>query len=982
MGRLGLTLITGPANAGKVALLLRRYLDELDREPVLIVPIRSDVDRVERELLALRPALLGGTVGTFDDLFARLARGGDEPRPVVSDAQRTLIVRRTVTSLRARMNGLGHSARFGGFVDALLQCVGELEAGLVDPSDLDGDVADLYAAYRDELDRLGVWDRDLLRRHAAERVAGDFAAWDGSPVFAYGFEDLTGAEWALLQALSGRADVTVSIPYEPGRAAFATLRRTVDDLARLASGRIEQLGPRWSELAAPAIAHVERNLFSDALQPAPPIEGALRFFEGAGARGALELVAAEVLELIRQGTAPEAIGIVCPTVERWRAPLETALATFGVPHSVEARTRLDRTPYGQALLALLRFAWSDGGRRELFGFLRSPYSGLARANVDFLEGRLRGRAVDSHERVEEETIRLRDGRPLPMLEALRSAADALAGVQTIASTMLRNAYGVETPPVGETSRQDLRAHDAVMRLLGELRGWVALGGTLAPDEILAALEHADVRGATAPEPGRVAVLDLMRARTRRFEMLFLLGLEEGSLPRRGHESPFLGDELRHRLDERRGARLAPRDQVARDRYLFYTACTRATRRLYFVREAATDDGTPREASPFWEEVQALFPADDVKRWTRRRPLSELTWPLEDAPTERERVRALALLAADDRSAAENIAAANEWQRRLARALAAFDRPTQLTHPLVLEELERRATFAVTELERFADCSSIWFVERMLDPKAIDAEVDARLRGIAAHQTLYKFYSGLPKEVGADRVTPDNVERAVAFLRTCLEDALRGVRMELTDLQARELRHGLWRDLEGFVRADAASEVPLVPRRFEVLFGSERSAPELQRGLELAPRIALSGKIDRIDVDPFSARGIVQDYKSGKTGHSAAQIESELKLQIPLYMLVLRDLVGIEPLGGVYRPLSGERKARGLLRAAAREDGLPGFVKNDYLDEESFWRQVERSRDLAVGLVARIRGGDVAHDPKAGDCPTWCEYWPMCRVRRA
>ncbi|HZC28759.1 MAG TPA: hypothetical protein VE269_03385, partial [Gaiellaceae bacterium] len=594
---MGLTLITGPANAGKVALLLRRYLDELEREPVHIVPIRSDVERVERELLALRPALLGGTVGTFDDLFERIARGVADARPVVSEAQRTLIVRRTVTALRARMNGLGHSARFGGFVDALLQSVAELEAGLVDPRDLDGDVADLYAAYRAELDRLGRWDRDLLRRRAAERVAADFAAWDGSPVFAYGFEDLTGAEWALLQELTGRTDVAVSIPYEPGHGALAPLRRTVEDLGRLSEGRIEQLPPRWDELAAPAIAHLERNLFADGAAPAPPIDGALRFLEGAGARGALELVAAEVLELVRAGVAPDAIGIVCPTIERWRVPLETALATFGIPYSVEARVRLDRTPFGHALLALLRFAWDDGGRRDLFAHLRSPFSGLARGSADFLEGRLRGRAVESRERVEEETIRLRDGRPLPLLEALRSAHDLLEGVQTVAAAMLRNAYGLEAPPVGEASRGDLRAHDAVMRLLAELRGWVAFGGSLAPDEIVAALEHAEVRGASAPEAGHVAVLDLMRARTRRFEVLFLLGLEEGSLPRRGHESPFLGDELRRRLDNRRGARLAPRDHVARDRYLFYTACTRATRRVYFVREAATDDGSPREASP-------------------------------------------------------------------------------------------------------------------------------------------------------------------------------------------------------------------------------------------------------------------------------------------------------------------------------------------------------------------------------------------------
>ena len=50
-GRMALSLIAGPANAGKVELLLDRYLAALEREPVLIVPTRSDVERVERDLL-------------------------------------------------------------------------------------------------------------------------------------------------------------------------------------------------------------------------------------------------------------------------------------------------------------------------------------------------------------------------------------------------------------------------------------------------------------------------------------------------------------------------------------------------------------------------------------------------------------------------------------------------------------------------------------------------------------------------------------------------------------------------------------------------------------------------------------------------------------------------------------------------------------------------------------------------------------------
>jgi ATP-dependent helicase/DNAse subunit B len=289
---------------------------------------------------------------------------------------------------------------------------------------------------------------------------------------------------------------------------------------------------------------------------------------------------------------------------------------------------------------------------------------------------------------------------------------------------------------------------------------------------------------------------------------------------------------------------------------------------------------------------------------------------------------------------------------------------------------------VTELERFADCSSAWLFERVISPRTIDAEVDAMLRGNVAHSTLHKFYAGLPKELASDRVTPANVEQAVGFLRRCLDDALRGgVRLELTELQAAELEESLWRDLEAFVRDEAASPVEFVPRRFEVGFGSDRSAPELQRGLHLGDNLYLSGKIDRIDVDPYSARGIVQDYKSGRTAHSAKQIDEELKLQIPLYMLVLRDLVGIEPLGGVYRALAGARMTRGLLHKGAVGD-LPGYQRNDYLDDTEFWSLVETSRERARGYAQRIRAGDVRHDPKGGECPSWCDLWTMCRIERA
>jgi hypothetical protein len=366
MGRLGLKLITGPANAGKLRRLLNTYVEALPAEPVLIVPTRPDVDLVERELVARCGALLGGSVVTFEDLFRRIAKGDDGSLSAATEAQTSLVLARAVAS--TRLNGLAASARSRGFVDSLRDAIRDLESGMLEPPALEGDLARLYAGYRDELDRLGLVDRELIRARAARRLANDLDAWQGEPVFAYGFEDLTAAEWSLLEALAGRAELTVSLPYEPGRPAFASLRRTIEDLAGLASGDIEELGPRHAEVAHPALAHLERALFED--QPpgdAPELEGAVRFFEGAGVRGALELVGEELLELLRSGTDPAQIGLVSPTLERWRAPVETTFGTLGIPYSFEAPMPFGVTRYGHALMSVLRYAWLDGDRRgELF----------------------------------------------------------------------------------------------------------------------------------------------------------------------------------------------------------------------------------------------------------------------------------------------------------------------------------------------------------------------------------------------------------------------------------------------------------------------------------------------------------------------------------------------------------------------------------------------------------------------------------------
>ena len=381
--------------------------------------------------------------------------------------------------------------------------------------------------------------------------------------------------------------------------------------------------------------------------------------------------------------------------------------------------------------------------------------------------------------------------------------------------MVRSAYGTEAPPAGETSRLDLRAYDAALRLLDELDAFAALGEQVAARRTSSRRSSAPRCGSRRrTRPGASRSLDLLRARTRRFEVVFVLGLEEGSLPRRARTSPFLDDDARREL----GGRLERPDQVSRDRYLFYTACTRATRRLYLVREAATDDGGAARAEPVLGGGRG-----GLRRGRRRAgdgaPAAVGAHLAARGGADRARAaaRARAALGRRSRRRPRPLAEANDWGRRLARARSALAARDAADERRAARVLGAKTTFGVTELERFADCSSAWLFERIISPKTIDAEVDPMLRGSVAHSALHKFYAGLPKELGHDRVTPENVEQAVGFLRRCLDDALRGgVRLDLTDLQEAELDQSLWRDLERFVRDEAASPLQFVPRRFEVV----------------------------------------------------------------------------------------------------------------------------------------------------------------------
>jgi ATP-dependent helicase/DNAse subunit B len=248
-----LKLVTGPANAAKAGVVLGDYRARLDESAILVVPALRDVEHSQREL-AERGAVFGTEVVRFRWLFRRVADRCGLPRArVVSRVQRELIMERAVGSLDLRE--LRESAERPGFVRAAVRLVSDIERSAVEPARFEDalaawagrgprrgyarEVASIYTAYREALEDGGLLDDDLFAWRAVDALREEAWRWGTTPVFFYGFDSFTPLELDAIEALATRADatVTVSLPYERGRAAFKAVAPFFERLSGIASPR-------------------------------------------------------------------------------------------------------------------------------------------------------------------------------------------------------------------------------------------------------------------------------------------------------------------------------------------------------------------------------------------------------------------------------------------------------------------------------------------------------------------------------------------------------------------------------------------------------------------------------------------------------------------------------------------------------------------------------------------------------------------------
>jgi RecB family exonuclease len=979
-----LTLVLGPANSAKAGEVLGAFGAAAPRGALLVVPTALDARHYQRELAD--DGVVLASVLTFSGLAREIARRAQYSGRRLSDLQRDRVLQRVLAG--TRLDALSDSGAAPGFRSAAGELIAELQRSLITPQRFvgalrswaaqderrdafAGDVGRIYQDYVRELGRLGRVDRELYTWRALDALRAEPSRWGHDEVFFYGFDDLTPLERDAVETLSRVAgtQVTVSLAYEAGRAALLARAEAVQELRAFAERVMElpALDEHYAVGSRTALHHLERSLFEadpDRIDPGSSVG----LLEAGGERAEAELVARQVLELLRAGIPGEEIAVVYRSLGAGAPLLARVFERYGVPCTSAYALPFSHTQLGRAVLGAARCALLEPDRsraEDLLDYLRAPGI-LERAEIaDGLEAEIRREGLRSAAQARE-----RLGWRLGELDALAAASDPGPELCRLARRLFAAPHRGAAPALARAEELDARALATLVDALDEI---AELGQGLGADELLELLDGLMVRAATDAGPGEVLLAEPLEIRARRFRAVFVCGLQEGAFPLPARPEPFLSDERRRELAVCSGLRLRPHeDGVARERYLFYASVSRATERVVLAYRSSDEEGNLALPSPFIADVAELFVPEWLER-RGRRLLADVVWDAAWAPTDRELARSLA---------AERAPAAGDAPE-----------PERKLGELALSRLRHTEILSAGALETYADCPVRWLIERELRPEALEPEPEPIARGNLMHEVLERLLS----ELGGP-ITHGSLGRAREILSRLLTELADRAGLKLGAGRPAIVRagalHAIEADLRRYLEQEAVAGGEWRPFGLELRFGftdgdgdgdgngdgdgdGERpSLPALELG-EGTARVRLRGMVDRIDVDG-DGRALVIDYKSGasRPEQPAARWAADRRLQVALYLVVVRELTALEPVAGFYQPLRGEDlRARGMFVEGT--DVGASVIGTDARTSEAFAAELEDATARAVTLAAALRTGALTPCPQT--CSRdGCVYPGICR----
>ncbi len=697
----------------------------------------------------------------------------------------------------------------------------------------------------------------------------------------------------------------------------------------------------------PVLAHLEKpwadpRPFHQALQGPPagdttinaPRSSRLNIVTCVNPEAEATMAAREIRHHIRSGGRYREVTVLVRNLENYHQPLQRVFARYEIPFFLDRRESVSHHPLAELTRSALRTVVSHWLHEDWFGALKSGLVPVNEEEIDRLENEALARgwkgAIWQNPIVlpeEPETTRWLGkihSRILPPFQRLALALAAQqnkpTGPQLAAALRefwdaLQLEDRLQEWASAETASSEFQTPSSVHATV-----WDQMNAWLQNVELAFATEALSLRewlpildaglanltvGLIPPALDQVLIGAIDRSRNPDIKLALILGMNEGVFPAAPSAPTLLTDADRQEL-ESRNIRLGStaRQQLARERFHGYLACTRARARLVLSHALHDTDGTPLNPSPFLSHVQQLFPSlkpELVSRtvdWRESEHVSELVGPLLKAVGPR-------VVTGPVPQTSPALLDSVPVLSRLLDSLRNFQMPTSedsLRTELVQRLYGSVLRTSVSRIEQFAACPFKFFVHSGLRAEERKRfELDAKEQGNFQHDALAFFHEELRRENKRWRdISPAEARERIKRVCEGLMFSYREGLMQASD-QTRFTARVLSESLQNFVEVLVSwmhTQYRFDPVQVELPFGQDATAPGW--AIELLPpsqagtalRLELQGRIDRIDLfrepsQPRRALAVVVDYKSSQKKLDPVLMEHGLQLQLLAYLNVLR-----------------------------------------------------------------------------------------------
>ncbi len=999
-----LELLVSPPGTGKTSACIELFKkwtlkskSGIDSRSFFVLPSREHAERIQNLILKKDTAgLFNAHVVTINDLTAKFLGISAATTPT-DQARRSLI--RGVFETEEPFKYFGEAAQFPGFYHLLSDAIKEFKSGLLTPQEFVAlarpllkdpvfrlkahDFLTLFKKVEARLKSLGLKEAEdsiaeLLKKQGGQRA--DLVIFDG-------FYHFTRAQRELIKFVarsSRHAVVTLTMP--EGRDERDTLffypRMTRDSLTEIGFKEKRGFLKKNTRTLDEALLHLEAAIFSKESRAFPASQDAVSIFEAPGLGGEMEMIVREIRKLHREKPLHYSdICVLLRDVGTYEKVLDSVFADFGIPVYIHERKKLIEQGFIRTLYRFFNLIAEDWQKDDLFfvvrsSFLAGNFTGDDAAELqgtatteNILKGREKWFAVISDPRAPEGAKRV-----LRFLfdweDRFRTAASVPAFRETLFSFISRFR-------TGENEAACLQALESILQGARKFYEGSRAQRFAAPSfarEFLETLE-ASLLSFKPEGKNRVQVYDVVMALPKEYKVVFVAGLLEKGFPQAVTEDPLFKDSER-RILNRKGVVLEERLwRAAGERYFFYMGITRAKDKLYLSYPLYNSEGKPSLPSFFVDEVRRCFNEGAIPVFRKR--LDEFLPAPPEWETEEEVTRGLSeILFTDSPFYSEVPAVLNEWMekpffREIVRT-GGLSEAAQISDPRIKAIFGGlRGPFSATRLETYATCAFKYFSEKTLRlAKPLEGRESLEM-GTILHQVLEEFYKGLPEKAKADPAFWGNEEKTKKALHAKLEEVTKDAPFRGEPLYRQRVYRARMRemlDLFAVQEKEFFQNRRLVPSYFEHAFG-DLKIPEPSGG-----DILIEGKIDRIDTVKGEKKALIVDYKLSERPLSIKKkLAKGLEFQIPLYLLAVKRLLGLDVIGGELRFLK-KAQTEGLYREAAREV-LDLDPRTKTLNDEAFERTLSDTEDLVRRMVGRLRSADISVKSKSCD---YCPFSSVCR----